>query len=297
MVKDSVLSCNVKKFQSGRTVGTHDKIGKKTSDFCVKPLPKLSECQTMNALNKHSPRNPQINTVVTKESHQDIMTKQVTETDVVGNSVGDKYCLDLQMKLKGEKIRVAKRAIQNERFVTQNTPMFGFIPIYGLKGRVYDRHENNICQNIMELHQKLRNDGRPNYVGLQIPVSSKLNPEKWEKYLQNYWDWQLPLLNKYGFPIDFDRNAKICHDLGNHNSANQYPDHVLHYLQEEIQYGAIVGPFKVSPIDKLHVSPFMTRDKSSSEHRRVIIDLSWPLGHQVWNYIDDFLCVSLPSKI
>ena len=219
-VKDSLPSRNVKEFQSGRTVETYAKIGKKTSDFCAKTSPKISEClhshqnkakwKTMNVFNKNSSRNPQINTVVTKESHQDTMTTQVTETDVVGNSIGDKYCLDLQTKLKGEKIRVAKSAIQNQKFVTQNTPMFGFIPIYGLKGRVYDRHENNTCQNIMELHQKLRNDGRPNYVALQIPVSSKLNPQKWEKYLQNYWDWQLPLLIKYGFPIDFDRNTKIC---------------------------------------------------------------------------------------
>ena len=247
---------------------------------CVHSHQNNERCQTMHVSKNHSPRTSQIKTVVTNGSRGS-MAKQVTETVIVGNSVGDKYCLDLQTRLKGEKIWVAKNAIQNEKFLTQNTPMFGFIPIYGLKGRVYDRHENNICQNIMELHQKLRNDGRPNYVGLQIAVSSKLNPAKWAKYLQNYWDWQLPLLIKYGFPIDFDRNAQICHDLGNHNSANQYPEHVLHYLQEEIQYGAIVGPFKVPPINKLHVSPFMTRDKSSSEHRRVIIDLSWPIGQSV----------------
>ena len=87
----------------------------------------------------------------------------------------------------------------------------------------------------------------------------------------------------------------------NHNSANQYPDHVSHYLQEEIQYGAIAGPFRVPPLGKLHVSPFMTRDKSSSEHRRVIIDLSWPVGQSVNSgvasdkYLDTEFVLTYPS--
>ena len=42
-----------------------------------------------------------------------------------------------------------------------------------------------------------------------------------------------------------------------------------------------MGPFKYPPIKHLNTSPFMTRDKPNSEHRRVIIDLSWPLGVSV----------------
>ena len=40
-------------------------------------------------------------------------------------------------------------------------------------------------------------------------------------------------------------------------------------------------PFLNPPIKNLYTSPFMTRDKSSSDNRRVIIDLSWPLGNSV----------------
>ena len=43
----------------------------------------------------------------------------------------------------------------------------------------------------------------------------------------------------------------------------------------------MLGPFKAPPIDNLHVSPFMTREKSNSLNRRVIIDLSWPIGESV----------------
>ena len=138
----------------------------------------------------------------------------------------------------------------------------------------------------MNLHRELRKDGKHNYVGLQVPVKSKLNAEKRASYLADYWDWQLSLLVKYGFPLDFKRNTIVCHDIAFHKSAIQYPDHVLYYLKKEVEHGAIVGPFTEPPIKNLHVSLFMTRDKSSSDHRRVIIDLSWPIGQSVNSGVD-----------
>ena len=72
---------------------------------------------------------------------------------------------------------MARDGISNEKCIQQNTPLFGFIPIYGLQSRVYNRNENNICQNIIDLHTDLRKDGRHNYVGLQVLVQSKLNAE------------------------------------------------------------------------------------------------------------------------
>ena len=53
------------------------------------------------------------------------------------------------------------------------------------------------------------------------------------------------------------------------------------YLQEEIDNKAMLSPFRTPPIDNLHVSSFMTRDKSCSVNRQVIIDLSWPIGDSV----------------
>ena len=257
-------------------------------------------CQT-TVPNPDCYRNTHINVGVSDEALASYVDNPAVETVTEHGGAGDKYCLELQTKMKGEKVCIAKSAMANKKFMAQNTPLFGFIPIYGLKGRVYDRRKNNICQKITELHQKLRKDGRHNYVGLQIPVPSKLNAEKWASYLTGYWDWQLLLLVKYGFPIDFNRNKNICHTLGNHNSADQYPEHVSHYVQEEIQHGAIAGPFKVPSIPKLHVSPFMTQDKSSSDHRRVIIDLGWPIGQSVNarvssdKYLDTEFILTYPS--
>ena len=156
-----------------------------------------------------------------------------------------------------------------------------FIPIYGLKNQVTDKSDNAECNDILQLHRMLRKDDRHNYKGLQVPVPSKLNYEVWSKYLQQYWDWQLPLLIKYGFPLDFNRDSVMTSHKINHKSATDYAKHVSVYLEEELRHQAILGPFKNPPIPQLHTSPFMTQDKPNSEHRRVIIDLSWPVGESV----------------
>ena len=67
----------------------------------------------------------------------------------------------------------------------------------------------------------------------------------------------------------------------NHKSALKYQEYVSPSLKEEIENNAILGPFTEPPIDNLHTSSFMTREQSSSVNRRVIIDLSWPIGNSV----------------
>ena len=60
-----------------------------------------------------------------------------------------------------------------------------------------------------------------------------------------------------------------------------FPEHIDTYLEEELRFGAIVGPFQQHSVHDAHFSPFMTREKSGSDKRRVIIDLSWPKGASV----------------
>ena len=100
----------------------------------------------------------------------------------------------------------------------------------------------------MELHKRLRQDGRHNYAGLQVPLMLNLNYDKPAQYLTTYWDWQLHLLIKYGFPLDFDRNSGITSDKINHKSAIEYPDHATAYLQEELHHEAMLGPFPTPPL-------------------------------------------------
>ena len=82
----------------------------------------------------------------------------------------------------------------------------------------------------------------------------------------------------FGFPLDFNRNSPSNWEGDSHKSALDHPDDIEAYLQEEIDFKAIVGPFAKHPCETGHILPFMTRDKPGSKHRRVIIDLSWPIG-------------------
>ena len=72
------------------------------------------------------------------------------------------------------------------------------------------------------------------------------------------------MLTKYGFFLDYWKTVIIT-DKINHKSATEYPSHVDAYLAEEIEYGAMGGPYMEPSIEHLHVSPFMTQDKLSSD--------------------------------
>ena len=105
---------------------------------------------------------------------------------------------------------------------------------------------------------------------------------------KDYWDWQLPLYLRYGFPMDFKgTSGDLTSTIHSHAFARQYPEHVKTYLQDEIHHGAMFGPFSSPPFGQdTHVSPFITRTKQDSEKRRVIIDHSWPPGASVNGFTD-----------
>jgi hypothetical protein len=54
-----------------------------------------------------------------------------------------------------------------------------------------------------------------------------------------------------------------------------YIEHVKNYIIEEMNEGAILGPYESLPYDDVHISPLMTRPKNENK-RRVIVDLSYP---------------------
>ena len=79
----------------------------------------------------------------------------------------------------------------------------------------------------------------------------------------DYFDQQLPDLIEFGFLLDFDRSRKLQSTLVNHALARLYLGHVDKYIQEEVGFQAMLGPLDTKPFD-VHVSPFMTREKSDS---------------------------------
>ena len=177
---------------------------------------------------------------------------------------------------------------------------FGFIPLSNFVAPLTN-FINKDDFTPFEAHKEIRKSGRPNFMHCRIPVQTQLCIKEWEKVLQGYWDTQLIDLLSFGFPLDFDRKTSLKCDNKNHSSAIDYPEDVEMYLQEEAQFGAIMGPFLVDPIPHCHKSPFMTREKPHSDHRHVIVDLSWPKGFSVNSgvdkdsYLDTEFVLSLPT--
>ena len=80
--------------------------------------------------------------------------------------------------------------------------------------------------------------------------------------------------------MDFDASITLnTNERKNHKGAKSYPEFVNQYLENEIKKLRIIDPFPVSPFSvPIMVSPFNRVPKSSSDERRVIVDLSWPIN-------------------
>ena len=131
---------------------------------------------------------------------------------------------------------------------------------------------------MVEVHARVRQSESPNFMKARIPIQTQLKVPAWKKYLQQYWDKQLIDLIHFGFPLDFDSHINLKSTQLNHHSALQYPDHVSKYLHEEINYGAICGPFTQLTFP-CHISSFLSRDKPHSK----IVELYWILASHQYN--------------
>ena len=155
--------------------------------------------------------------------------------------------------------------------------------------------------SLLQIHDIVKKSGKPNFLKARIPIQSQLKVEAWEEALGNYWDRQLLELIKFGFPLDFNRVCDLGQYTGNHSSAIDCPKDIEAYIQEELHYGGLLGPFKDNPITGGHCSPFMTRSKPNSDRRRVIVDLSWHQGASVnagidkFSYLDSAFALTFPT--
>ena len=58
--------------------------------------------------------------------------------------------------------------------------------------------------------------------------------------------------------------------------------HVDRFVDTEVKKGAMLGPIPCPPfLEWTQTSPLMTVPKKDSDNRRVIIDLSFPIGRSV----------------
>jgi hypothetical protein len=91
-------------------------------------------------------------------------------------------------------------------------------------------------------------NGIPNFISKTVPLASHINIKLFGELLQGFYDTQIIDLIQYGFPLDLDKSSFIPNlAVTDHGSALQFPAAVDNYLSEEINFGAILGPFPDQP--------------------------------------------------
>ena len=144
----------------------------------------------------------------------------------------------------------------------------------------YSAH-NGLWGCYMMIYDSVKSSGTYNYLCRRIPLPQPLNISAWRSYLFSYSDNIICDFLEFGWPIGYTSELYPVSHMRNHPSAVAYPQHVQHYIETEIQYRALLGPFSCLPFETFHVSPLMTRPKKNSSKRRVIMDFSFPRDQSV----------------
>ena len=158
----------------------------------------------------------------------------------------------------------------------------------------YEQHMTGTAfiEDLLLAHKVLKS-GKPNRYGCWIPVTSGWNLDRMYTLLQDYEDVAVVEWLRFGFPVSWDdeRGSPTPADR-NHFGATLFPSHIDAYLDKEIILGSTVGPFHLLPfVDRISISPLSSRPKKDSDQRRIILDLSFPLGESVNDGINkDMYC-------
>ena len=130
------------------------------------------------------------------------------------------------------------------------------------------------------LHQKVMEQGYPNRWGARIPVKQRWNLELFEEKMTNYEDKEVVEWLRFGWPTGrLPSLGDPSISTGNHKGATEYPEALAKYIRKEQQHEAVMGPYQHIP--KVGISPLSSRPKRGSQERRIILDLSLPVGNAV----------------
>lgn len=149
---------------------------------------------------------------------------------------------------------------------------------------------------IFDIYTRVKATGMPNMLEAKIPVPSLLKLDVWRAIATGHPDDHIVLDGiTYGFPIQYtgpklDRENKVAH-----SSATKFMTHVRSYVQKECENLAMMGPYTVPPfVPWTNISPLMSRPKGDSTKRRIIVDLSYPPGANVNDFVFKNVLFGLP---
>ena len=133
------------------------------------------------------------------------------------------------------------------------------------------------------LHEAVLKGGYPNRWGARQEVMSTWNLNRFEELMEQYEDKEVVEWLRYGWPMGRLPTMKPPQlSTKNHKGATDFPEHLHKYINKEAKYGAVMGPFKKIPFSaNVGISPLSSRPKKDSVDRRIILDLSFPIGQAV----------------
>ena len=152
----------------------------------------------------------------------------------------------------------------------------------------------------MDLADRVLQSGRPNFLGLRVPVNSRINIHFLRIMLKDYSDYQICDLLEFGFPLGYFSDSPPISQSRNHSGAISFPHDVDEFISKEVSLGATIGPFNFDPFSfpwHCCYSPLNTVPKRDSNKRRIIVDLSWPIGFGVNAFIDKDSYLGDPFKL
>lgn len=140
---------------------------------------------------------------------------------------------------------------------------------------------------LLKIYSTVQQSGLPNMLDCRLPVPSQLNYPIWRASAIGHQDDTYVLDGvRYGFPLHYVGPPLRRPNRDAHPSATQFLDHVKKYVNTETQNLAMLGPYDISPfVQWTNISPVMTRPKSDSSKRRIIVDLSFPDGDNVNSFV------------
>ena len=121
-----------------------------------------------------------------------------------------------------------------------------------------------------------------------------MNIQYLRSLLFDYKDQLICEFLEFGFPIEFTGDMSMFENfdkkslwkMKNHKGAEKFASNMRTYLQKESFNKAIIGPFKENPFKSgIKISPVNSLPKKDTSERRVILDLSFPKGKSVNDFI------------
>lgn len=92
----------------------------------------------------------------------------------------------------------------------------------------------------LDIAVAVRESGKPNVYGLQIPVASNWNFSLLESLASSASDREVIAFLQYGWPLNRELDVPLTITLHNHEGANRHGHEVEDYLRKELHMGTLI---------------------------------------------------------